>query len=605
MPEDITPGESESASECERRSVLKSALATGVVGATSTVGGLYGASGSAVAKPKSRGTHWSKDRLKRALDLRESLAAANLDGNQTPGPGEHPTNGDENRYDEYVASFTKGLPHDVDGEVSPVENYEALVDALDSPAGEGAFDEVELGGSRKLITPASAGSFPLTGLDSNDCTMAAPPAFRSDEMAAETVELYWRALLRDLPFREYGENHRARRAASELDSLAGYTGPTSNGSVTTDVLFRGNAAGAREGPFVSQFLYKDIPRGNVVEEQSLVPYEPGVDYATAYDHWLAIQNGDVPGDSDDGDALGVGVEVGPGGAGVGVSLSDGSQKTGRSRNDGDERYITTGRDLATYVHGNTPDQSFRAAALICFGAGVPLDDGNPLVGDAVQTPFVDYGPADVVGAVGTVVRPALLAAWHHKWRVHRKLRPETFGGRIHNHLTGGATYADISDDVLDSTAVAETENEHGSYLLPQAYPEGSPTHPSYPAGHAVIAGACATVVKAYFDDEAAVPDPVAPDPLKQDQELRSIDADLTVAGEVNKLASNDSLGRDFAGIHYRSDAAWDDGDGLGGGLLLGERVAHGWLRDRLTACARSGTLTYTTISGDRVTITPR
>jgi hypothetical protein len=36
-----------------------------------------------------------------------------------------------------------------------------------------------------------------------------------------------------------------------------------------------------------------------------------------------------------------------------------------------------------------------------------------------------------------------------------------------------------------------------SYLLPLAFPEGSPTHPAYGAGHATVAGACVTILKAF------------------------------------------------------------------------------------------------------------
>jgi hypothetical protein len=32
-----------------------------------------------------------------------------------------------------------------------------------------------------------------------------------------------------------------------------------------------------------------------------------------------------------------------------------------------------------------------------------------------------------------------------------------------------------------------------------AFPEGSPTHPAYGAGHATVAGACTTILKAWFD----------------------------------------------------------------------------------------------------------
>ncbi len=33
--------------------------------------------------------------------------------------------------------------------------------------------------------------------------------------------------------------------------------------------------------------------------------------------------------------------------------------------------------------------------------------------------------------------------------------------------------------------------------LPMAFQEGSPMHPSYGAGHATVAGACVTILKAY------------------------------------------------------------------------------------------------------------
>ena len=38
-------------------------------------------------------------------------------------------------------------------------------------------------------------------------------------------------------------------------------------------------------------------------------------------------------------------------------------------------------------------------------------------------------------------------------------------------------------------------NQENLYLALQ-YAEGSPTHPSWPSGHAVVAGACVTVIKA-------------------------------------------------------------------------------------------------------------
>ena len=41
--------------------------------------------------------------------------------------------------------------------------------------------------------------------------------------------------------------------------------------------------------------------------------------------------------------------------------------------------------------------------------------------------------------------------------------------------------------------------------MPQAFREGSPLHPSYGAGHATVAGACITILKAWFKDLKPIP----------------------------------------------------------------------------------------------------
>lgn len=53
-----------------------------------------------------------------------------------------------------------------------------------------------------------------------------------------------------------------------------------------------------------------------------------------------------------------------------------------------------------------------------------------------------------------------------------------------------------------------------------------------------------------------------------------MDETLTVGGELNKLASNMALGRNRAGIHYRTDGIE--------GLRLGEATAIRYLQDRLS-----------------------
>jgi hypothetical protein len=56
--------------------------------------------------------------------------------------------------------------------------------------------------------------------------------------------------------------------------------------------------------------------------------------------------------------------------------------------------------------------------------------------------------------------------------------------------------------------VKQVFNTYGSYLLSLADPKGCPTHTSYPAGDAVIAGACVTVLKAVFGESFVILHPV-------------------------------------------------------------------------------------------------
>ena len=112
----------------------------------------------------------------------------------------------------------------------------------------------------------------------------------------------------------------------------------------------------------------------------------------------------------------------------------------------------------------------------------------------------------------------------------------------------------------------------GNALLPQAFPEGSPTHPAYGAGHATVAGACVTILKAWFDESFVIENPVVPDVTGQVLVPYAGSENLTVGGELNKIAANVALGRNIAGVHWRSDATES--------LKLGEQIAIGILRDQ-------------------------
>jgi hypothetical protein len=171
--------------------------------------------------------------------------------------------------------------------------------------------------------------------------------------------------------------------------------------------------------------------------------------------------------------------------------------------------------------------------------------------------------------LGTVTEAALLAAWFQKWMVHRRLRPEAFGARAHQTRVGAVKYP-VHPDLLNAKALDAVYAANGTYLLPQAFPEGSPLHPSYPAGHATVAGACATMLKAFFDEQGLITDCVMAS--ADGTTLEPCDGlALTVGGEINKLAFNIAMGRNYAGIHYRSDAE--------ASFVLGEEVAIAMLED--------------------------
>jgi hypothetical protein len=143
----------------------------------------------------------------------------------------------------------------------------------------------------------------------------------------------------------------------------------------------------------------------------------------------------------------------------------------------------------------------------------------------------------------------------------------------------------------------------GSYLLPQVYPEGSPVHPSYPAGHATVGGACVTVLKAFFDENFRIPNPVqaSADGTKlipaTNHDGSSLAAPLTVGDELNKLASNIAIGRNMAGIHYRSDYTES--------LMLGEKVAISILKDKAITFKEKFSLKFTSFQGNTIVIENR
>jgi len=473
----------------------------------------------------------------------------------------HPDNGEESDYP-YVANYSKGLPHDDLGEVDPAA-YEALVRAL-STGREEDFEAIPLAGTRKLTNPQAGLGFDLEGPDGHSLSIPPAPRIDSPENSGEMVELYWQALTRDVHFSDYESDALALAAADDLSRLSDFRGPKDDGGrVTPRTLFRGTARGETDGPYISQFLYRDIPYGTLTISQRQRTAVAGLDYMTAYRNWLKIQRGATPSRSDQFEALPL--------------------------------YIRNGRDLATYVHFDALYEAYLNAALILLGLGAPADPGNPYGRYRKTAPFGTFGGPHILSLVTEVATRALKAVWFQKWYVHRRLRPEAFGGRVHNHLTGARSYP-IDSEVLNSDAVSRVRSRHGSFLLPMAFPEGSPTHPAYGAGHATVAGACTTILKAWFDEDHVLEAPVAASADGTDLVAYTGPGAerLTLGGELNKLASNVAIGRNAAGVHWRTDAS--------ASLRLGEEIAIGVLEEQRVTLAEPHSFTLTRFDGTRVTV---
>ncbi|HEX8276282.1 MAG TPA: vanadium-dependent haloperoxidase [Longimicrobiaceae bacterium] len=485
----------------------------------------------------------------------------------------------------YVANFSKGLQHDSVGDVVPA-SYQSLLNAL-ATRDPADFEAILLGpGGKKLTNPQAGLAFDLEGPDPQAVTQPPAPRIDSAQNSAEMGELYWMALSRDVHFNDYGSSSVVQAAIASLNAdFTDFRGPRQSGAVTTQTVFRGIYPGETVGPYLSQFLLKGtsdprlpagqgrstadglITYGDLKIDQRQVTVVPNVDYLTSFADWLDVQNG--------WDRRG----------------QDQVDTTAR-------RFVRNLRDLGERVHfDNVADHFFNACLILLHevpgnqltGTGVigrdmefPFDQGNPYLAYTKQAPFATLGAPHALTLVWELLTRALRAVWFQKWFVHRRLRPEELGGRIDNHLAGRRTYPQIDGEILASLQTGGLAPYYGgqsgdrfpSYLLPQQFPEGAPTHPAYGAGHATGSGACATVLKAFFNESTPIENPLVPNSTGTAlvAYTGADAAQMTVGSELNKLAGNVAIGRNAAGVHWRSD--YDQS------LLLGETIAIGVLQEQ-------------------------
>jgi len=527
--------------------------------------------------------------MRRAFEVREVCATNNAKIPIAP----HPANGDEARYTNKIGSDSRGLPHDKRGEVEQAA-WQALYTACQS--GDPVdFEKIPLGSTRKLVNPVGTQAVSLSGINPTQIGIPPAPALASAERGSEAVEVYWQSLLRDVPLTELRDdtsNRDVLAATEEINKLADFRGAKSGGRVTPGTLFRANALyfdpadpkgrsitppGVLDGPLISQFLLRDVPYAAQWVSAQIRTTLPASEFLTEYEEWLAIQNGAAP--------------------------------KRQLQFDTTPRYITTGRDLAEYIH--TGPALGWAAALILATPGGGTDkrySGMYPPAEAVSYPSNPYrksktqGPAGatfglpyVQALLATGISNSVRASYWQKYFVHRAVRPEAYGGLAHHRLANGVSDYPLHDNFLKSEALDRSKAKYGTYLLSQTYPEASPLHSTYPGGATSVGAVTATILKAFFDESRVIANPVQPDPADPTRLVPYSGPPLTVGGELNKLAVNFGFGRNWAGIHWRSDAS--------ASMALGEEVAIGMLRDERTTLREPfDGFSFTRFDGSRVTI---
>jgi hypothetical protein len=515
------------------------------------------------------------DRVQHALNLR--IRTAEKDS-RIPVPP-HTTNGDEHRYPDHSASYSKPLLQNDICVVNPAA-WDSFKKALNSPTMTN-WEAVILGGTRTLNGPQGAYCYDMQGLDSvqfgnapskgdpNGLPLVPPfEQINSASYGTQLIELYWASLLRDVAFTDYGASSIAASAAAELTSQSTYRGPRDGkGNVTTNLLFRGVFPGETVGPYMSQLMITPTSMGQIPISGLMNTYVAGVNYMLDPTTFLQVQNG------------------------IDTGL--------RNQVDPTLRYLHDGRGLAAFTHVDALNQAYAVGLLVLLGLGAPLNPGNPYINSKTQNGFCSFGGPDFIAAMGEVAAHALDRVWYQKWLVHLTHRPEWGGGIVYEIMTGNQNkiQATLNSNILNSQAVAQSFAQNQSYFLSQAFPEGSPAHPSYPTGHGTVGGACITMLKFFFDETWVFPNPLVPssDGTTLNNYTGGDAGQINVGGELNKLARNVSFGHGVhAGIHWRADTD--------NSMLLGEAMAISYLQDRAQCYNEKFSVTFTKLDGNKVTI---
>lgn len=532
----------------------------------------------------------------------------------------HPVleNENEKKYQKYNynGSFHKGLAHNLrDGRLESTQEYEEMIEAINTDD-QKKLENCELAKDAqvKMVNPLSSLCTILSGATQGVMKLKVCPWLFSDTGAAEMVELYSKALARDVPFIEYETNPLishllGNRYMNQFEVLEYLEDSPSSISkpFTPKTIFRGNTHGDLYGPYISQLLLLNYVAGglNIPQKYATPPTKVEaisehirVEWGINLEETINLQN-------------------------CNLNLLPPQTPSNKFTH----KYVHSGRSLAEMVHNDAAYQFYYQASLVLSALGVRANPGWPVYKN--QSNFITCGgPVSLLCSLAEITECALKHGWYWKWQHYRKLRPEAFGLWTHDVKSGLVPNKDnfdisnvlLNNDVLNDifNANNEWDSNANSYTLPLAFREGSPCHPSYIAGHAILSGACATVLKIHIDGEqkwntlpgvisgamSGIPNAVV-QANSDGSSLVTYDgytSNMTVGSEINKLASNVAFGRNWAGIHYRTDGTQ--------GMILGESIAIRCMEDMLSTMVENNTngtipeITFRKFDGNLYTIKP-
>ncbi|KAJ1630382.1 phosphatidic acid phosphatase type 2/haloperoxidase [Pavlovales sp. CCMP2436] len=478
----------------------------------------------------------------------------------------------------YPWVFSKTLKHDAATGLPSVQNVTTLLAAVQCPSAA-SVAAIVLNPLSQRKLEGIVGGFDFTMMGGDPRAPHSPIVWPVDsaEHAFEMAEVYAMQLLRDTKFTDWESSPKVHAIVDFLNGFAAKTtAPTVNGQITPRTLLRGGGVpGSTIGPYVSQFMLHDFWYGGTHFVQKF-NIEPDTNNGLTWQGWLDIQDGVTKN-----------LPIVPAGEAV-------RARSGRllERNFWRQQpnpfapppHMSPSLDTpGSNVHSDAPFSWYFNAAQIA----VQMDVGATGIQSSQTSSWATAGDIDVFASVSHVSLVAMRVAWHNKWSMIMKIRPEVFAQRLElarrfPKLVNGRRpipgLAAIQQNMqaaggLLQMVLNDNKNRTGgqeSLLLALQYPEGSPTHPSHPSGHATVAGACVTVLKAMLETLVEGPSGELV-PLKWGSATRKTvqasalgdaliayegedAAEMTVNGELNKLASNVAHGRAWAGVHFRTDA---------------------------------------------------